>query len=56
MGKFMYIGGQSACYLLARNGSWVTSTPMNVKRDKARAVEMEDGWWVTGDIDAYNIS
>ena len=46
---------QITCYLLARNSSWVISTQMKTKRLFARALETEDGWWVTGDIDNYDI-
>ena len=50
---------QSSCYLLARNGSWVTSPQMKEARGWAAAVQMEEGWWVTGNIgniNSYNIS
>jgi len=39
---------QSSCHLLARNGSWVISTPMLEKRSQAASVQLEEGWWVTG--------
>ena len=40
----------SSCYLVARDGSLVTSTQMQNVRHGAAAVELEDGWWVTGNI------
>ena len=47
---------RSSCYLLAKNGSWVPSTQMKEKRHGAAAVQMENGWWVTGTSDSYNKS
>merc|ERR1712106_1020173 len=44
---------QSSCYLLGRDGSWVTSSSqMTVERSGAAAVELGETWWVTGGYDA----
>ena len=41
----------SSCYLLARNGSWVTSSSqMTVERGSPAGVELGETWWVTGNI------
>ena len=48
------IAPQSSCYLLGRDGSWVTSSSqMTDERDQAAAVELGDSWWVTGNIIQY---
>merc|ERR1711892_1128433 len=44
---------QSSCYLLGRDGSWVTSSSqMTVGREWPAAAQLGDSWWVTGGIDA----
>merc|ERR1711892_108336 len=42
----------SSCYLLARNGSWVTSSlQMTVERGSLAGVKLGETWWVTGGYD-----
>merc|ERR1712123_71281 len=46
---------QSSCYLLGRDGSWVTSSSeMTVERYYAAAAQLGDSWLVTGGVDASN--
>merc|ERR1712106_637196 len=43
---------QSSCYLLGRDGSWVTSSSeMTVQRSWTAAAQLGDSWWVTGGYD-----
>merc|ERR1711892_46150 len=43
---------QSSCYLLGRNGSWVTSSSqMTVERSWPAAAQLGETWWVTGGYD-----
>merc|ERR1711892_605665 len=45
---------QSSCYLLGRDGSWVTSSSqMTVERAWPAATELGDSWWVTGGYDEH---
>jgi len=44
---------KSSCYLLGRDGSWVTSSSqMTLERSWPAATELGDSWWVTGGYDA----
>ena len=43
-------GSSSACYLLGTNGTWVETKHMHSPRTNPAAVEVEGGWWVTGNI------
>merc|ERR1711892_1299874 len=45
---------QSSCYLLGRDGSWVTSSSqMTVQRSWSAAAKLGDSWWVTGGYDEH---
>merc|ERR1712106_1012599 len=45
---------QSSCYLLGRDGSWVTSSSqMTVEREGPTAAQLGDSWWVTGNSIQY---
>merc|ERR1711892_89346 len=49
------IAPQSSCYLLGRDGSWVTSSSqLTVERWLPAATELGDSWWVTGGSDGQS--
>ena len=41
---------QSSCHLLTRSGNWEEVQGMNMRRGGAAAVEIDGGWWVTGEM------
>ena len=41
---------QSSCHLLTRSGNWEEVQGMNMVRHGAAAVEIDEGWWVTGKV------
>merc|ERR1711892_725842 len=52
-GGYHSLAMQSSCYLLGRDGSWVTSSSqMTLERSWPAATELGDSWWVTGGYDA----
>ena len=43
------------CFLLVKNGTWLTRPGMKKLRLNARAVDTSSGWWVTGTQQHYHI-